>query len=66
VLGDGLYGQNSYNRHFTDTAGGKVRRQQLFATSLHFGMLEKNHRLAYLSNRRFEAPPRYSVCIEAL
>ncbi|MBP7402495.1 MAG: RluA family pseudouridine synthase [Clostridia bacterium] len=41
VLGDGLYGQNSYNRHFTDTAGGKVRRQQLFATSLHFGMLEK-------------------------
>ena len=66
VLGDGLYGKNSFNRHFRSADGGKVTRQQLFATRLSFGKIEKNHRLEYLSNRRFEAAPRYSVIIENL
>ena len=61
VLGDGLYGKNSFNRHFRSSDGSKVTRQQLFATRLAFGKIEKNHRLEYLSNRRFEAAPHYAV-----
>ncbi len=61
VLGDGMYGRNAYNRHFRDVDGGRIVRQQLFATCLAFGKIEKNHRLAYLANRRFEIDPGYSV-----
>ncbi|NLN47286.1 MAG: RluA family pseudouridine synthase [Clostridiaceae bacterium] len=66
VLGDGLYGRNADNRRFLETDGGKVRRQQLFATRLLFQGIEKNHRLAYLANRRFEIEPKYTVRLEGL
>ena len=64
VLGDGLYGRNAYNRHFHDAEGVRITRQQLFATLLAFGKVEKNHRLAYLANRRFEIDPGYSVVLD--
>ncbi len=66
VLGDGLYGRNADNRRFLETDGGKIRRQQLFATRLLIKEIEKNHRLAYLANRRFEIEPKYTVRLEGL
>lgn len=63
VIGDGLYGRNTYNRFFRNTDGSRVTRQQLFATRLEFGWLDKNHRLAQMSNRRFEVAPHYSMVI---
>lgn len=66
VLGDGLYGRNADNRRFLEQDGGKLRRQQLFATRVVFQGVEKNHRLAYLANRRFEIEPKYTVRLEGL
>lgn len=66
VLGDGLYGRNADNRRFLESDGGKVRRQQLFATLLSFHGIEINHRLAYLANRRFEIDPKYTVRLDEL
>jgi 23S rRNA pseudouridine955/2504/2580 synthase len=61
-----LYGRNADNRRFLEQDGGKLRRQQLFATRVVFQGVEKNHRLAYLANRRFEIEPKYTVRLEGL
>jgi len=60
LLGDGKYGRNAYNRFF-DAKKGKLRYQQLYATSLHFGVLPKGDLLAYLSGRTFTITPRYDI-----
>lgn len=60
LLGDGKYGRNAYNRFFEGKKG-KLKHQQLFATSLHFGMLPRGDILAYLSNRTFSIEPRYDI-----
>ncbi len=66
ILGDALYGRNLDNRRFHEAGGGRLRRQQLFATALCFGAVEKNHRLAWLSNRQFSISPPYTVAIDGL
>ncbi len=66
ILGDARYGRNRDNHGLYETSGGRLRRQQLFATTLHFADVEKNHRLAWLSNRRFAITPRYTVAMDGL
>ncbi|MHB1484354.1 MAG: RluA family pseudouridine synthase [Saccharofermentanales bacterium] len=69
LLGDGKYGRNAYNKFFqtkkrtgSDTcASGKLKYQQLYATSLRFDALPKGELLAYLSNRVFTITPAYDV-----
>jgi 23S rRNA pseudouridine955/2504/2580 synthase len=58
LLGDGKYGRNSYNRSFTDRAGGKLTRQQLCATQLAFLQIEEGP-LAYLAGRTFTIEPDF-------
>ena len=48
-----------YQVHAAD--GGRVRYQQLFATTLLFGRIPKENRHAGLSNRRFSIVPLYDV-----
>lgn len=69
LLGDGKYGRNMYNRFFQtkkrtvsdSRASGRLKYQQLYATSLSFGVLPKGELLAYLSNRVFSITPQYDV-----
>jgi len=61
ILGDGNYGRNQYNHFFTSKNGGKVRFQQLFATTLLFSRIPKENRHTALSNRRFSIVPMYDV-----
>jgi len=60
LLGDGKYGRNTYNRFF-EPKKGKLKYQQLYATSLHFGLLPKGGLLSYLSNRTFSITPGYDI-----
>lgn len=59
LLGDGKYGRNSYNKLFRG-AGGPLRRQQLFSTSLHF-VAQTQGPLAYLAGRTFRIEPAYDL-----
>lgn len=61
ILGDGNYGRNQYNRFFQSKSGGRVRYQQLFATTLLFGRIPRENRHAALSGRRFSIVPMYDV-----
>jgi len=60
LLGDGKYGRNAYNRFF-EAKKGKLKFQQLYATSLHFGLIPKGELLIYLSNRTFTITPHYDI-----
>ncbi|MBR2749948.1 MAG: RluA family pseudouridine synthase [Clostridiales bacterium] len=61
ILGDGNYGRNQYNLHFSNLRGGKVRYQQLFATTLLFGKIPKENVHHKLSGRKFSIEPLYDV-----
>ena len=61
ILGDGNYGRNQYNLHFTNLKGGKVRYQQLFASTLLFGTIPKGNMHTRLSGRKFSIEPLYDV-----
>ncbi len=61
ILGDGNYGRNQYNRYFTSKSGGRVRFQQLFATTLLFGRIPKDNKHSGLSGRKFSIVPMYDV-----
>jgi len=61
ILGDGNYGRNQYNLYFQNLRGGKVRYQQLFATTLLFGKIPKENVHARLSGRKFSIEPLYDV-----
>ncbi len=58
LLGDGKYGRNSYNRHFTTRGGGRLPHQQLYATQLSFLAMQKGP-LAYLAGRTFSIDPEF-------
>ncbi len=60
LLGDGKYGRNAYNRFF-DGKKGKLRYQQLYATSLHFLTMPKGDMLSYLSGRTFSINPSFDI-----
>lgn len=60
LLGDGKYGRNAYNRFFEGRKG-KLKYQQLYSTSLHFGAIPRGDLLTYLSNRTFSITPRYDI-----
>ena len=61
IIGDGNYGRNQYNLHFTNLKGGKVRYQQLFASTLLFGTIPKGNMHTRLSGRKFSIEPLYDV-----
>jgi len=61
ILGDGNYGRNQYNHHFTSKNGSKVRYQQLFATTLLFSRIPKENHHTGLSLRKFSIVPLYDV-----
>ncbi len=61
IIGDGNYGRNQYNLHFKNLRGGKVRYQQLFASTLLFGKIPKENMHHRLSGRSFSIEPLYDV-----
>ena len=61
IIGDGNYGRNQYNLHFRNLRGGKVRYQQLFASTLLFGKIPKENIHHRLSGRSFSIEPLYDV-----
>ena len=61
IIGDGNYGRNQYNLHFKNLRGGKVRYQQLFASTLLFGKIPKENVHHRLSGRSFSIEPLYDV-----
>lgn len=61
ILGDGNYGRNIYNRHFTAPGGGKIRYQQLFATTLLFAKIPRDNVHYGLSGRKFSIIPMFDV-----
>ncbi len=63
IIGDGNYGRNKVNTYFKSLQGGKVRYQQLFATTLILRKIPKDNRHHALSGRKFSIEPRYDVKI---
>lgn len=57
LLGDGKYGRNEYNRHFSGKHG-LLRRQQLTAVYLHFSEKIKGP-LAAMAGRTFQIEPDF-------
>lgn len=66
ILGDGNYGRNKINMFFRSPDGGKVRYQQLFATTLLMRKIPADNLHHVLSGRKFETEPRYGIDTEAL
>ncbi|NLT12610.1 MAG: RluA family pseudouridine synthase [Clostridiaceae bacterium] len=64
IIGDGNYGRNRINRHFESPLGGKVRYQQLFASSLFFAGIPRDNMHFRLSGRKFSVEPLYGVKLE--
>ena len=61
VIGDGLYGREKVNREFEGRDGGRVKYQQLFASTLIFGKIPSDNCLKDLSGRRFAINPDFGV-----
>lgn len=61
LIGDGNYGRNKDNMYFRNIHGGKVKYQQLFATSLMMRRIPRDNLHYELSGRKFTAVPRYEV-----
>lgn len=61
VAGDGNYGKGQVMKMIRSLDGGKVRYQQLFATSLSFGKIDKKSRCSELSGRKFTVDPDFKV-----
>ena len=66
ILGDGNYGRNKINTYFKSRKGGKVRYQQLFATTLLMRRIPADNLHHVLSGRKFEIEPRYEIDVERL
>ena len=64
IIGDGNYGRNKVNTFFKSLSGGKVRYQQLFATTLILRRIPKDNRHTGLSGRKFTIEPRYDVALK--
>ena len=60
ILGDGKYGRNEFNSQFKNKHGGKLNKQQLFATTLMFGN-DLPAGLTELKRRTFKISPDYTV-----
>ncbi|MBO4637367.1 MAG: RluA family pseudouridine synthase [Clostridiales bacterium] len=63
IVGDGNYGRNKDNLFFKRKDGGRVRYQQLFATSLLLGKIPVTNSHHVLSGRNFTTEPRYEAVI---
>ena len=63
IIGDGNYGRNKINTFFKSREGGKVKYQQLFATTLILRKIPKSNRHFAMSGRKFSIEPRYDVKI---
>ena len=61
VAGDGNYGKGQVMKQLRSSDGGKVRYQQLFATSLTFGKIDRSSRCSELSGRKFSVNPDFAV-----
>lgn len=61
VIGDGNYGRNNKNSFFKNMAGGKVRYQQLFATTLLLRKIPADNLHRELSGRKFSIEPAFDV-----
>jgi len=61
VAGDGNYGIGQVMKQLRSSDGGKVRYQQLFATSLTFGKIDRSSRCSELSGRKFSVNPDFVV-----
>ncbi len=66
IIGDGNYGRNKVNSFFKATGGGKVRHQQLFATTLMLRKIPSDNIHSSLSGRSFSIVPRYEVDMTSL
>ena len=66
IIGDGNYGRNKQNLFFKSNDGGKVKFQQLFATTLLLRKIPKNNKHHELSGRKFSIIPNYDVAIKGL
>ena len=66
ILGDGNYGRNKINTFFKSRNGGKVKYQQLFATTLLMRRIPADNLHHVLSGRKFEIEPRYEIDTEKL
>ncbi|MCQ2504337.1 MAG: RluA family pseudouridine synthase [Saccharofermentans sp.] len=66
ILGDGNYGRNKINTFFRSRNGGKVKYQQLFATTLLMRRIPGDNLHHVLSGRKFEIEPRYEIDTEKL
>lgn len=64
IVGDGNYGRNKTNMGFVGINGGKVKYQQLFATTLLLRRIPGDNMHSNLSGRKFEIVPRYGVEIK--
>lgn len=63
ILGDGNYGRNRYNRHFSGKSGKQIRHQQLFASTLIFAKIPVDNLHCKLSGRKFSIIPMYDLTI---
>lgn len=64
IIGDGNYGRNKVNTFFKSREGGKVKNQQLFATTLLMRNIPAGNIHRELSGRKFSIEPRYEVKVE--
>lgn len=61
VIGDGLYGREKINSYFRAPGGGKVKFQQLFASTLILRKIPKDNCHSNMSGRRFALNPEFGV-----
>ncbi len=66
IIGDGNYGRNKVNMGFKSRNGGKVKYQQLFATTLLMKNIPADNVHTKLSGRKFSIEPRYEVDVDEL
>lgn len=65
IVGDGNYGRNKINMQIPSVSGGKIKYQQLFATTLMFRKIPKDNMHSELSGRKFVIEPAFDVDIKA-
>ncbi len=66
IIGDGNYGRNKVNSYFKAIGGGRVKHQQLFATTLLLRKIPSDNMHSSLSGRSFTIVPRYEADIASL
>jgi 23S rRNA pseudouridine955/2504/2580 synthase len=60
LLGDGKYGRNAYNKHFRSQKG-RLKSQQLYATSLYIEKSISSGPIRYLAGQSFKIDPIYDL-----